>query len=94
MSPACTPVTRDPSAVTTEPGGGTRPCSRRWSTSGSRTTRKPSTLARIHPGRSTTATRPMSSVLDIPVTSRTGSATAAASSCSSLTTALASARLT
>src|SRR5215831_12615103 len=94
MSPACTPVTRDPSVVTTEPGGGTRPCSRRWSTSGSRTTRKPSTLARIQPGRSTTATRPISSALDIPVTCRTGSATAAASSCSSLTTALASARLT
>src|SRR6516225_1228500 len=94
MSPACMPVTRDPSAVTTEPGGGTRPCSRMWSTSGSRTTRKPSTLARIQPGRSTTATRPISSALDIPVTCRTGSATAAASSCSSLTTALASARLT
>src|SRR6266480_5848142 len=94
MSPACMPVTRDPSAVTTDPGGGTRPCSRMWSTSGSRTTRKPSTLARIQPGRSTTATRPISSALDIPVTCRTGSATAAASSCSSLTTALASARLT
>src|SRR5215472_12407705 len=94
MSPACMPVTRDPSAVTTEPGGGTRPCSRRWSTSGSRTTRKPSTLARIQPGRSTTATRPISSALDIPVTCRTGSATVAASSCNSLTTALASARLT
>src|SRR5215510_5292477 len=51
-------------------------------------------LARIQPGRSTTATRPMSSAPDIPVTCRTGSATASASSCSSLTTALASARLT
>ena len=51
-------------------------------------------LARIHPGRSTTATWPVSSALNIPVTSCTGSATAAARPCNSATTALASARLT
>ena len=94
MSPACMPVTRDPRVPTTEPGAGTRPCSRRCSTSGSSTKRKPSMLARIQPGRSTTATCPPSSVLAIPVTCRTGSMTVAASSCSSETTPLASARLT
>ena len=51
-------------------------------------------LARIQPGRSTTATCPPSSVLAIPVTCRTGSMTVAASSCNSETTPLASARLT
>ena len=44
------PVTREPTAVITEPGGGAVPRSRRCSTSGSSTTRKPSTLARIQPG--------------------------------------------
>ena len=64
--------------------------------SGSSTTRKPSTLARIQPGRSTTATCPAaSSVLDIPVTSRTGrSSVARTGSRNSATTCLASARLT
>jgi hypothetical protein len=69
MSPACIPVTREPTVAMTEPGSGARPSSRRCWASGSRTTRNPSTFARIHPGRSTTATRPTSSVLNIPVTS-------------------------
>src|SRR6266516_6795512 len=94
MSPACIPVTREPTVAITEPGSGARPRSRRCSASGSRTTRNPSTFARIHPGRSTTATRPTSSALNIPVTWWTGSATATASSRNSPTTALASARLT
>ena len=94
MSPACIPVTREPTLAITEPGSGARPCSRRCSASGSRTTRNPSTFARIHPARSTTATRPASSALIIPVTWCTGSATATASSRSSATTARASARLT
>ena len=74
------PVTRDPTAVTTDPGDrdpadppepapGARSLS--CSTSGSSTTRKPSTFALIQPGRSTTATRPIAPLLpaDIPVTS-------------------------
>src|SRR6266536_1870356 len=93
MTPACMPVTREPTAVTTDPWGADAR-SRRCSTSGSRTTRNPSTLARIQPGRSTTATVPPSAGPGSPVTSRTGSRTAAASSRSSATTFLASALLT
>src|SRR6266487_2177155 len=93
MTPACMPVTREPTAVTTDPWGADAR-SRRCSTSGSRTTRNPSTLARIQPGRSTTATLPPSAGPGSPVTSRTGSRTAAASSRSSATIFLASARLT
>ena len=69
------PVTRDPTAVITPrplpaaapPGARSLSCSTR----GSSTTRNPSTLALIHPGRSTTATRPRapSRLPDIPVTS-------------------------
>ncbi len=84
------PVTRDPTAEMTEPPGGAAPRSDRCSTSGSNTTRKPSTLARIQPGRSTTATRPSSGEPGRPVSSRTGSATSAASCRSSATTFLAS----
>ena len=69
------PVTRDPTEVITDPGRdpadppGARSLS--CSTSGSRTTRKPSTFALIHPGLSTTAIRPSewSRAADIPVTS-------------------------
>src|SRR5712691_10680429 len=93
MTPACMPVTREPTAVTTDPWGADAR-SRRCSTSGSRTIRNPSTLARIQPGRSTTATVPPSAGPGSPVTSRTGSRTAAASSRSSATTFLASALLT
>src|SRR6266849_7032759 len=88
------PVTRDPTAVITEPAGGAVPRFCMCSTSGSSTTRNPSTLARIHPGRSTTATVPPAAGAASPVTSRTGSCTAAANSRSSATTFLASARLT
>src|SRR5580704_5067076 len=87
------PVTREPTAVITDPpGAGARSCRR--STSGSSTTRNPSTLARIQPGRSTIAILPPSAGPAIPVSCRTGSCTAAASSRSSATTFLASARLT
>ena len=44
------PVTLDPTAPITEPAGGAVPVSRMWATSGSSTTRNPSTLARIQPG--------------------------------------------
>ena len=95
ISPACTPVTREPTAVTTEPPGAF-PRSRRCSASGSRTTRNPSTLARIQPGRSTIATQPLPSSPgpDMPVTARTGSDTVSARARSSATTARASPRLT
>jgi len=75
MSPAWMPVTRDPTAVITEPArGATGPPgarSRNCSTSGSSTTRKPSTFALIQPGLSTTATSPSvpSPAADNPVTS-------------------------
>ena len=88
------PVTRDPTLPITDPGGGAVPFSRMCSTSGSSTTRNPSTLARIHPGRSTTAIRPPSPRPGRPVTSRTGSCTAVASLRSSATTFLASDMLT
>src|SRR6266851_3701998 len=88
------PVTRDPTAVITDPAGGAVPRCCMCSTSGSSTTRNPSTFARIHPGRSTTATLPSSPEPGSPVTSRTGSCTAAASPRSSATTFLASAMLT
>ena len=88
------PVTRDPTAVITDPDGGAVPFSRMCSTRGSSTTRNPSTLARIQPGRSTTAIRPPSFAPGSPVTSRTGSWTEAASLRSSATTFLASAMLT
>src|SRR5215831_8900787 len=92
MSPACIPVTREPTEVSSPPWPpGAR--SRIRSASGSSTTRKPSTFARIHPGRSTTATLPPSANASMPVTSRTGPAAAAASSRSSATTFLASVRL-
>ena len=78
----------------TDPGGGAEPRSRICSTSGSSTTRNPSTLARIQPGRSTTAIRPPSPRPGRRVTSRTGSWTAIASLRSSATTFLASAMLT
>src|SRR5581483_457511 len=94
MSPACIPVTFDPTVVTTEPNSGTRPFSRRCSASGSSTTRKPSTFALIQPGRSTTATWPVSCAPVSPVTRWTGSATTADSSRSSVTTARASDRPT
>src|SRR5580693_10164864 len=88
------PVTLDPTAVMTEPACGTLPPSAIFCTSGSSTTRKPSTFARIQPGRSTTATRPSSGEPGKPVSSRTGSATSSASCRSSATTFLASAILT
>src|SRR5580693_10569023 len=93
------PVTRDPTEVITEPGDREDPLEERsfsCSTRGSRTTRKPSTFARIQPGRSTTATRPSEppGPADIPVTSKTGCCTAPARSRSSETVRLASARLT
>ncbi len=72
MSPACMPVTLDPTAVITEPACGAVPRSCMCSTSGSSTTRNPSTLARIQPARSTTATVPPSCGPASPVTSRTG----------------------
>ena len=88
------PVTREPTPMT-------RPdalaAGLRWricSASGSSTTRKPSTLARIQPARSTTETAPGATLLCRPVTSRTGPSTAAASSRSSATVCRASARLT
>ncbi len=89
------PVTREPTAVITEPGCGAPGLfSAIFLASGSSTTRKPSTLARIQPGLSTTATFPSSADPGRPVSSRTGSATAAASWRSSATTFLASAMLT
>jgi hypothetical protein len=95
MSPAWTPVIREPTAPTTPPGSGALLRSRRCWVSGSRITRNPSTLARIQPGRSTIATQPpLSSGLDIPVSDRTGSDTVAASARSSATTPRASPRLT
>ncbi len=87
------PVTLEPTAVITEPGWGMFPSAIRC-TSGSNTTRKPSTFARIQPGRSTTATRPSSGEPGKPVSSRTGSATSSANWRSSATTFLASAMLT
>ena len=88
------PVTREPTAVITDPAGGAEPRCCMCSTSGSSTTRNPSTLARIHPGRSTTAILPPSPGPGSPVSSRTGSCTAAARLRSSATTFLASAMLT
>src|SRR5262245_49387677 len=88
------PVTREPTAVSTEPTGVAAPMSCMCSTSGSSTTWKPVMLARIQPGRSTTATFPPSGSPGNPVTWRTGSATAAACCRSSATTLLAPARLT
>ena len=85
------PVTREPTDEMTEPPGiPLPPRSAMCWTSGSNTTRKPSTLARIQPGRSTTATRPSSGAPGRPVSSRTGSATSAASCRSSATTVRAS----
>src|ERR1700734_3532483 len=95
ISPACTPVTREPTTPTTDPAAGTTLLrSESFSASGSRTTRNPPTFALIHPGRSTTATGPTEPWLVSPVTSRTGCCTTAVRPRSSAPTARASARLT
>ncbi len=88
------PVTRELTAVIIEPTCGTLPFSAIRCARGSSTTRNPSTLARIQPALSTTATLPSSAEPGRPVSSRTGSATDAASCRSSATTFLASAMLT
>src|SRR5579875_3324089 len=88
------PVNREPTPIS-RPGAAAAPL--RWricSASGSSTTRNPSTLARIQPGLSTTATLPGVILPGSPVTSRTGPSTAVARSRSSATACRASARLT
>src|SRR5690606_24781197 len=75
IAPTCMPVTREPTACTTMlPAPPRGPGARRsviCSISGSSTTRKPSTFARIHPGRSTIVAGSGSSSDAMPVNSRT-----------------------
>jgi len=52
------PVTRDPTAAITEPAGAVAPLGRVARPAGRGPPEIPSPLARIHPGRSTTATQP------------------------------------
>jgi len=88
------PVTRDPTAVITDPAGGGRAPLLHVHHQRVEHDPEPVDVGADPPARSTTATLPPSPEPGSPVTSRTGSCTAAASPRSSATTFLASAMLT